>query len=62
MTSVFTPDVVFTILQHASNVCVSNTRISFIHTTYTGHHVYNSNDILKLHSDFQFEFIMNTSS
>ena len=58
MTSVFAPELVFTILQHVSNICVPNNAHIIIHSTHTGHHVYNSDGIFKLHSDFRFGFIM----
>ena len=40
--------------------------VIFMHTAHTGHHLYNSNGIFRLRSDFRFESIIlytsNTSS
>ena len=53
-------EVAITILERASNVCVPNNAhiIYVLYTVHTGHHVYNSDGIFRLHSDFLLNIII----
>ena len=46
---------------YCTSMCIQNrvpNNTQFLHAVHTGHHVYNSDGIFRLHFDFQFEFIM----